>query len=111
MANANIAVPCPIFNKSYQRKVLAIEIHYKHSHVFIPLYIHTIADYAVSRIAIFAYARKIPCRIDTSRIIAAIMQTCDTFVNVYLRIKKRVACLYGVIMHDGGMLGEYERSL
>ena len=30
---------------------------------------------------------------------------------IYLRIKKRVACLYGVIMHDGGMLGEYERSL
>ena len=29
----------------------------------------------------------------------------------YLGIKKRVACLYGVIMHDGGMLGGYERSL
>ena len=28
-----------------------------------------------------------------------------------LRIKKRVACRYGVIMHDGWMLGEYERSL
>ena len=28
-----------------------------------------------------------------------------------LRIKKRVACIYGVIMQDGGMLGEYERSL
>ena len=26
---------------------------------------------------------------------------------LYLRIKKR---RYGVIMHDGGMLGEYERS-
>ena len=31
--------------------------------------------------------------------------------EIELRIKKRVACLYGVIMHDGGMLGEYERSL
>lgn len=88
IANANIAVPCPRSNKCYQRKVLAIEMHYKHSHVFIPLYIHTIAHYAVSGIAIVAYARKIPCRIDTSRIIAAVMQTCDTFVNVYKNLKK-----------------------
>ena len=35
----------------------------------------------------------------------------DVLQSFYLRIKKRVACLYGVIMHDGGMLGEYERSL
>ena len=32
-------------------------------------------------------------------------------VRLYLRITKRVAYLYGVIMHDGEMLGEYERSL
>ena len=41
--------------------------------------------------------------------------TLEIFVKLvgilYLRIEKRVACLYGVIMHDGGMLGEYERSL
>ena len=87
-AKANIAVPCPRSNKSYQRIVLVIEMHYKHNDVFIPLYIHTIAHHAVSGIAIVAYARKIPCRIDTSRIIAAIRQTCDTFVNVYKNLKK-----------------------
>ena len=31
--------------------------------------------------------------------------------EIYLRIKKRVVCLYGVIMHEGGILGEYERTL
>ena len=31
--------------------------------------------------------------------------------EIYLRIKKQVACLYGVIMHEGGTLGEYERTL
>ena len=39
------------------------------------------------------------------------MKILRSFKFVYLRIKKRVACLYGVMMHDGGMLGEYERSL
>ena len=88
IAKAHISMPSHRSNKCYKRKVLAIEMHYKHSNVSIPLYIHTIAHYAVSGIAIVAYARKIPCRIDTSRIIAAVMQTCDAFVNVYKNLKK-----------------------